>query len=872
MPGTIHVSVLELVGLPSPPQSSSMGVKVSMGKQAHEMQDKESSSFALASLRDNLNVSIHDYEGNEIAHTDVLARSIVEKGTWDDSFPLKDGGHIRMRLHFILTEEELNRIRRMRESAARKKQEDLLKRSRSSSDLAGSSGDSLKSRYQTQERSVESTISADSDVEVLNKAQPGQKKQVFSTSKSTGALDKLPAYQQLKERIEGKNAEQQSDQLDKTPSNVRKTRLAFESSQLKEESHATNKTWETTQLSSSVTVDIPSNEPSLKKISTKPVSSKLETALNPSTSEEIGEERGKLLRATTNKTKKTAQLLSINTTVDTPSKVPILKKTVIFDTKPVLYNLESVPVPPTPEEIGKLFTAANNETEAAQLSSNTRVDTPSKEPIIKNIVAAVNSETAPAPATQEETGKERGELLLGNNKTEETDQLTSNKRADTPSKVPIVKKIVAENSEEIGKESSKLLLASSSTAKETAAQLSSNTAVDTPFKVPFLKKIVAAKSEDIGKESSKMLLASSTTAKETPQLSGNAAVDTPFKVPFLKKIVAANSEEIGKESSKLLLASSKTKETPQLRSNAEVDTPFKVPFLKKIVAATSETAPASSTSEEIGKESAKTLLASSSSTAKETAQLRSNAAVHTPFKVPFLKKMVAVNSETTPAPSTTEEIGKESASSTTKETDQLSRNTRVDSPFKVPFLQNATVAVNSETVLSNPETTAASENNEEIKTLRKVHTSPVSLKSLLEALPRRKQPSTNGVLGIEKKWRSKQWRLNQKRGKSKVLVGNEQCSIHSFRGWVFLDEMISPCVLDEPEGCISHCSQDNDQEKLKDTGNAQIKREKSSTESKKLESDRKPNNMSFNGPGGQVVKIAIMAGFGLLVLLTRQGK
>lgn len=58
-------------------------------------------------------------------------------------------------------------------------------------------------------------------------------KQVFSTSKSTGALDKLPAYQQLKERIEGKNAEQQSDQLDKTPSNVRKTRLAFESSQLK---------------------------------------------------------------------------------------------------------------------------------------------------------------------------------------------------------------------------------------------------------------------------------------------------------------------------------------------------------------------------------------------------------------------------------------------------------------------------------------------------------------------------------------------------------------------------------------------------------------------------------------------------------------
>lgn len=140
MPGTIHVSVLELVGLPAPPQSSSMGVKVSMGKQAHEMRDKEETCFSLASFRDNLSVSICDSEGNEIAHADVETRSIVEKGTWDDLFPLKDGGHIHMRLHFNLTEDELKRIRSMRESAARIKQEDLLKRSRSSSDLAGASG------------------------------------------------------------------------------------------------------------------------------------------------------------------------------------------------------------------------------------------------------------------------------------------------------------------------------------------------------------------------------------------------------------------------------------------------------------------------------------------------------------------------------------------------------------------------------------------------------------------------------------------------------------------------------------------------------------------------------------------------------------
>lgn len=75
-------------------------------------------------------------------------------------------------------------------------------------------------------------ISADSDVKVLNKAQPGQNKQAFSTSKSTGALDKLHAYQQLKDGFQEQDAEQQS-QLDQTPSNVKKMILAFESSPVK---------------------------------------------------------------------------------------------------------------------------------------------------------------------------------------------------------------------------------------------------------------------------------------------------------------------------------------------------------------------------------------------------------------------------------------------------------------------------------------------------------------------------------------------------------------------------------------------------------------------------------------------------------------
>lgn len=38
---------------------------------------------------------------------------VVQKGLLDDTFPLKGGGHVHMKLQFILSEEERNRIRIM---------------------------------------------------------------------------------------------------------------------------------------------------------------------------------------------------------------------------------------------------------------------------------------------------------------------------------------------------------------------------------------------------------------------------------------------------------------------------------------------------------------------------------------------------------------------------------------------------------------------------------------------------------------------------------------------------------------------------------------------------------------------------------------
>ncbi|KHG12429.1 Dystrophin-1 [Gossypium arboreum] len=129
MPGTIQVSVLDFKGLHSSSLSSSssskVSIKVSKGKIEYQTWDKGEFSFPLTTLRDNLIITIQDAEGNEISHTGLETRLVVEKGVWDDIFPLEGGGHAHMKLQFFLNEEERQRIRIMRESALKKKHEEL---------------------------------------------------------------------------------------------------------------------------------------------------------------------------------------------------------------------------------------------------------------------------------------------------------------------------------------------------------------------------------------------------------------------------------------------------------------------------------------------------------------------------------------------------------------------------------------------------------------------------------------------------------------------------------------------------------------------------------------------------------------------------
>ncbi|XP_026662641.2 uncharacterized protein LOC103712837 isoform X2 [Phoenix dactylifera] len=134
MPGTIQVSVLELVDLPPPPapcpseaNSSFVSLKVVMGKREYQSVGRGHFLFPVTSLRENLILMLHDMAGNLLSRTEFKIRLVVEKGIWDDVFPLEGGGSVRMKLQFVLSEEERQRIHEMRYSALKRKHMELLK-------------------------------------------------------------------------------------------------------------------------------------------------------------------------------------------------------------------------------------------------------------------------------------------------------------------------------------------------------------------------------------------------------------------------------------------------------------------------------------------------------------------------------------------------------------------------------------------------------------------------------------------------------------------------------------------------------------------------------------------------------------------------
>ncbi|KAH0460359.1 hypothetical protein IEQ34_011022 [Dendrobium chrysotoxum] len=121
MPGSIQVSVLGLMDLSSPPPLSSLSLTVAMGKREYQTVGVGELSLPVVSLRENLIVMVHDEEGEEILRTEFKTMLLLERGLWDNLFPLKNGGSLHMKLQFLLSEEDRKRIREMRNSALQRR-------------------------------------------------------------------------------------------------------------------------------------------------------------------------------------------------------------------------------------------------------------------------------------------------------------------------------------------------------------------------------------------------------------------------------------------------------------------------------------------------------------------------------------------------------------------------------------------------------------------------------------------------------------------------------------------------------------------------------------------------------------------------------
>ncbi|XP_071908868.1 uncharacterized protein [Coffea arabica] len=185
MPGTVQVSVMEFKGLPS------TCLKLSLGKREYLTSDTGDFLFPLTTLHDNLVVRLLDAEGNEIALTGIQTMSIVEKVSWDEKFPLDGGGHVHLKLQFVLNQEERNRIRLKREAAVKKKQESFSYISNENPEIATSFGGSVTLPPQAEQQvSVLASLSPNTDVSPAGLQSNYQREEVNLLQVNPKAMDK----------------------------------------------------------------------------------------------------------------------------------------------------------------------------------------------------------------------------------------------------------------------------------------------------------------------------------------------------------------------------------------------------------------------------------------------------------------------------------------------------------------------------------------------------------------------------------------------------------------------------------------------------------------------------------------------------------
>ncbi|GLJ05152.1 hypothetical protein SUGI_0012210 [Cryptomeria japonica] len=139
MPGRVKVSVIQFVDLPTKATGGKyVSIKASIGNTKFQTDPSEADEnkaalwnsgfeFPVLNLQDNLIIQLLDSKDNTISQIEIGILTILEKGCMDELFPLKGGGHINLRINFVLTLEEHMRIEALRQAARKKIEHKSLK-------------------------------------------------------------------------------------------------------------------------------------------------------------------------------------------------------------------------------------------------------------------------------------------------------------------------------------------------------------------------------------------------------------------------------------------------------------------------------------------------------------------------------------------------------------------------------------------------------------------------------------------------------------------------------------------------------------------------------------------------------------------------
>ncbi|KAL5202014.1 hypothetical protein ABZP36_012966 [Zizania latifolia] len=135
MPGSIHVSVTQ------PPAIAPLFLQVALGNREYNGYiGQDEFAFPVTSLRESMVMLLYNGERILISQAELKTKAVVESGTVDAVFSLDNGGSIILRLQFLLSDEDRKRVQEMRNSAMKRKQQELL------SDGSGLSQDSPSSK------------------------------------------------------------------------------------------------------------------------------------------------------------------------------------------------------------------------------------------------------------------------------------------------------------------------------------------------------------------------------------------------------------------------------------------------------------------------------------------------------------------------------------------------------------------------------------------------------------------------------------------------------------------------------------------------------------------------------------------------------